>query len=425
MRKNIIFATLILAIVSGKLSAQFDKYFVNKSLRIDYIHSGNYQHESFKLEQLIDKNIWAGSKVNLIDIFDYGKYRIMVYDKTENKLIYSRTYSTLFAEWRTTAEGKKTDKSFSETMLIPYPKSIVEIVFQSRDSINIWNNIDSIIVNPDNNTIMKAEKNNNRITKLHYSGNVSKKLDVVIIADGYALKDSIKMRDDMKKITSYLIGAEPYKKNKKKINVWGVETISEQSGISNPLTNKFLNTAVGSSFNTIETDRYLMTLENKKLHDQLINAQYDQIIIMCNTTKYGGGGIYNFYCTAAAGNFTLNYIINHEFGHSFVGLGDEYYTSEVSVENFYPLNIEPWEPNLTTLVNFERKWKKLLNKKTPIPTPAEEKYNKTVGVYEGGGYMWKGIYRPYIDCTMKSLIYNAYCPVCLKATDNMIKFYSK
>lgn len=425
MKKNIIFATLLLVLTSGNIFAQFDKYFENKSLRIDYIHSGNYKEESFKLEQLIEKDIWAGSRVNLIDAFDYGKYRIMVYDKAEHKLIYSRTYSTLFAEWRTTEEGKKIDKSFSETMLIPYPKKPVNIVFQSRDSMNTCQNVDSVYVDSKKDFLKKVEKNQNKVVKLHYSGVVCKKLDIVIIADGYALQDSTKMRKDLKRISSYILHASPFNKNKKKLNIWGVETVSEQSGINDPISKTFIKTAVGSSFNTIESDRYLMTLENKTLHNQLNNAQYEQIIIMCNTQKYGGGGIYNFYCAIAAKNIVANYLIHHEFGHSFAGLGDEYYTSEVTVENFYPVNIEPWEPNLTTLVNFGSKWNKMLNKKTPIPTPVEEKYEKIIGVYEGGGYVEKGVYRPFIDCTMKSLIYNSYCPVCTKATEDMIKFYSK
>ena len=37
----------------------------------------------------------------------------------------------------------------------------------------------------------------------------------------------------------------------------------------------------------------------------------------------------------------------------------------------YPLNVEPWEPNITTKVNFDAKWKKLIAKDTPLPTPNE------------------------------------------------------
>jgi hypothetical protein len=418
---------LLILLFSNALiaNAQFKNYFVEKTLRIDIIRSGNYQTESITIDQLIEKKNWAGSNINLIDTFNYGKYMVEVYDNSSLKLIYSRGYSTLFAEWRTTAEGKLVKKSFSETVLIPFPKKTINIVFKSRDSLNLWHNVDSVIVNPDKENILKPKENSNKILKLHYSGDYKSKLDIAIIADGYNATDSIKMKEDLKRFASYILNASPFDKNKSKINIWGVASISKESGITDPISKTFKNTAIGASFNTIGSDRYLMTLENKTLHNQLSNVAYDQIVIMVNTEKYGGGGIYNFYSTAAAGDSRADFLLQHEFGHAFAGLGDEYYSSEVSVENFYPLTVEPWEPNITTLVLFGKKWKSLIDKKTPVPTPVNKDFEKTIGVFEGGGYMAKGIYRPFTDCTMKSIIYNYYCPVCTSAVKEMIYFYSK
>ncbi|MEI6697330.1 MAG: M64 family metallopeptidase [Bacteroidota bacterium] len=421
--KNVLFIVLIFISLHG--FAQFDKYFENKSLRIDYFHSGNFEHEYYRLDEFIEKNIWAGSKINLIDTFDYGKFRLMVYDTVSGKLIYSRTYSSLFAEWRTTSEGKGSCGNFSETVLIPFPKKIIHLVFQSRDSLSKWQNIESLYFNPKKDFVLKPKKNANKIIPLHYSGDVDKKLDIVIIADGYAKKDSKKMEEDFEKFKNAILNYQPFDKNSDQINIWGLATLSAESGICNPVENFKVKTAVGSSFNAINSDRYIMTLENKTLHDQLSNVAYDQIIIMCNTEKYGGGGIYNFYCTAAAGNSRAVYLVQHEFGHAFAGLADEYYTSEVSVEDFYPLNIEPWEPNITTLVNFNAKWKNMMDQNTAIPTTASDENNHKIGVYEGGGYMSKGVYRPYIDCTMKSARPNALCPVCNRACQWMIDFYTK
>jgi len=421
--KKIIFIILILKSLTS--FSQFDKYFENKCLRIDYFHSGNYEHEYYRTDELIEKNIWAGSKINLIDTFDYGKFRIMVYDTLSGKLVYSRAYSTLFAEWRTTTEGKGSCGNFSETMLIPFPKKVINVVFQSRDSLNNWQNIASQIIDPKKEFILKPKKSSNEIIPLHYSGDVTQKLDIAIIADGYSKNDKEKMKKDFENFKDYLIKSNPFDKNTDKINIWGVATISAESGITNPVDTFVAKTIIGSSFNTINSDRYLMTLENKILHDQLSNVAYDQIIIMCNTEKYGGGGIYNFYSTAAAGNAHANFLLEHEFGHAFAGLADEYYTSEVTVEDFYPLTVEPWEPNITTLVNFETKWKDMLDKSTVIPTPVIDENDNKIGVYEGGGYMAKGVFRPYINCTMKSVRYNAFCPVCTRSIQLMIDFYSK
>ncbi len=419
------YISLLLIFFSLNAFSQFNKFFENKTLRIDYFHSGNFEHEYYRLDELILKNVWAGSKINLIDTFNYGKFKIIVFDSISEKPIYSRAYSSLFAEWRTTSEGKGSCGNFSETMLIPYPKASVKIIFQSRDSLNNWQNIESFYINPKVNFILKPKTNNFEVIPLHFSGESSENLDIVIVADGYSMADKEKMKNDFEKFNDYILKTNPFTDNANKINIWAVASISSQSGINNPSDSFFVKSIIGTSFNTINSDRYLMTLENKSLQDALANAPYDQIVIMCNTSKYGGGGIYNFYSTAAASNAYANFLIQHEFGHAFAGLADEYYDSEVSVENFYPLYVEPWEPNITTLVNFENKWKNMLDKNTKVPTAVVASNKKTIGVYEGGGYMSKGVYRPYIDCSMKSLIYNAYCPVCKRATQWMIDFYTR
>ncbi|MCX6232894.1 MAG: M64 family metallo-endopeptidase [Bacteroidetes bacterium] len=421
--KKIIFILLFISYLNG--FSQYNRYFEDRCLRIDYFHSGNIEHEYFRPDELIEKTIWAGSKINLIDTFNYGKIRVMVYEKLTSKLIYSRTYSSLFEEWRTTTEGKGSCGNFSETVLIPFPKVVVNVVFQSRDSLNKWHDIASQIINTKKDFILKPKTSPSEINELHHGGNVNEKLDIAIIADGYTMADLEKMKTDFQTLKNAILKSKPYEKNADKINIWGVMAISKQSGVTNPSDSFYVKSAVGCSFNTINSDRYLMTMENKLLHDQLANAAYDQIIIMCNTNKYGGGGIYNFYSTVAAGNPQVNYLIEHEFGHAFAGLADEYYTSSVTVENFYPLNIEPWEPNITTLIGFDKKWKNMLDSTTVVPTPDSKENNNVIGVYEGGGYMKKGVYRPYIDCTMKSIHYDALCPVCLRATQWMIDFYAR
>jgi hypothetical protein len=97
----------------------------------------------------------------------------------------------------------------------------------------------------------------------------------------------------------------------------------------------------------------------------------------------------------------------------------------VAYEEFYPLKVEPWEPNITALVNFDSKWKKMIKSGIPVPTPAEEKYNNVTGLFEGGGYSAKGIFRPEMDCRMKSNGNKGYCSVCQEAVRKMIEFYIK
>jgi hypothetical protein len=178
------------------------------------------------------------------------------------------------------------------------------------------------------------------------------------------------------------------------------------------------------SYYTTGVERYLMSLDIKSIRDIAANVPYDNICVISNSSKYGGGAIYNYYTSFPSDDQYGPYLIVHEFGHHFCALGDEYYTSQVSVEDYYKFDVEPYEPNLTTLVNFDKKWKNLIEQGIPVPTPATDEYKGKLGVFEGGGYVAKGVYRPMIDCTMKSKTYNNFCPVCTKAIIDMIYYYS-
>ena len=93
--------------------------------------------------------------------------------------------------------------------------------------------------------------------------------------------------------------------------------------------------------------------------------------------------------------------------------------------DYYPLDVEPWEANITTLVDFDSKWKNLVDKDTPIPTPKEDKYKDKIGVFEGGGYVSKGVYRPTVNSIMNSFSSNEFNQVCKDAIQKLIDFYSE
>lgn len=256
-------------------------------------------------------------------------------------------------------------------------------------------------------------------------GDYKEKVDVVIIPDGYTKEEMKKFRDDAKRFSGYLFNSSPFKENKDKFNVCAIEAVSEESGTDYPGENIWKNTIVGSTFYTFNLERYLTISDIKALRDIASIVPYDHIIVLVNTKTYGGGGIYNFFSVVSSDNIFSEYVNVHEFGHAFAGLSDEYYDSDVTVENYYSLEKEPWEPNLTSLVNFSKKWKDLVSKDVPIPTPVNEKYFGKVGAFEGAGYSAKGLYRPAYDCTMKSVSVNNFCPVCKRAIQEMIDYYTK
>ena len=401
----------------------FDQYFFNKTLRLDYYHTGNDTSDSYSFDELIEEPYWGGSLHKLLDEFDYGKYKIIVKDYSSGKEIYSRTYSTLFSEWQTTDEAKQTIKSFSETIVFPYPKNIVLVEFYSRDRKNILHKKFDYVVNPNSYFVKTERKNEYENFEVIHNGKSNEVVDIVIIPEGYTESEMSKFKNDCDRFVHYLYNASPYKENEHNFNVWGIYAPSKESGTDVPAENIWKNTTVNSQFYMFDLDRYLMTSDNKTLRNIASNAPYDQIFILVNTKKYGGGAIYNHYSVCVSDNSNSEYIFTHEFGHGFAGLGDEYYTSDVAYNDFYPLDVEPLDPNLTTMVNFESKWRDMIDTNTPIPTPSTIDYRNSVGVFEGGGYIAKGVYRPMQDCSMKSISVDNFCDVCKRAIQRMIDFY--
>lgn len=404
---------------------QFDKYFHDKTLRMDYYHSGNSDEESYYFDELIEEPYWGGSKINLVDTFEYGHYYMKVFNKSNDSLLYSRGFSSLFGEWQTTDEAKITQRSLSEAVVFPYPKQIVDVVLYSRNWNGIFEEKFRYEVDPDNYFIKEERRLEYPSFTVYSSGDPSTNVDIVILPDGYSQDEMGLFIDDCRKFADGLFNYAPYDDNKDKFNIRGILAPSDDSGNDVPADDIWKKTLLSTSFYTFDSERYCMTMDNKAVRDLAANAPYDQIYILVNNKKYGGGAIYNYYNVSVNSNEKASEIFIHELGHGFAGLADEYYTSSTSYNDFYNLETEPWEPNITTLVDFDSKWKSMVKRKTPIPTPDVERFKDKVGVFEGGGYVAKGVYRPVHDCLMKSFKGDKFCPVCSKAIQDMIDFYSE
>lgn len=399
----------------------FDTYFLTKSLRIDFALSGNSKYQAAAIQQLREEPVWGGPQKNRIDKFKYGGYYVNVYDKTSNKLIYSRGFNTLFEEWRTTKQAQNETQSWTNSISVPFPKKtvLVEITARNKEDMQFQTLLKTEI-DPSSIFIDRGRLKENHVSRIQYKGNPTEKVDLVFLAEGYTKTEQDKFIADAKRFTESLFSTAPYNNHEDDFNVWAVSLISEESGTDISGKGIFKNTALNSGYYTFGIDRYLTTPDMKSIRDAIWNIPCDAIFILVNTDTYGGGGMYNFYAMGTADNAQTQVIFVHEFGHSFAGLADEYFTSEVAYENFYNLKYEPWEPNITTLVNFDSKWKDLLAKNTPVPTPLNDKYKDHVGVFEGGGYVAKGIYRPMDHCMMRD--YAPFCPACSRAIVQMINF---
>jgi hypothetical protein len=465
----------------------FDNYFLDKTMRVDYYHLGDNKEETITLDRIYQQGIWAGSVKNLIDPFLRGRYWAKVYDSASGQLIFARAYDSLFGEYKTTDEALKGIKrTFPESVLIPYPKNRITLAIEVRDRENNFHQIFSQEIDPASIYLVKEQLESGvKVFELKKSGQPHEKVDVVFLAEGYRAEEEGKLKKDLDRFLKIFFSQEPYKSLKDKFNIYGVFKPSAESGCDEPGYGQFKQTALNCSFDSFGSERYLLTEDNRRVRDIAGFVPYDTILIMVNHKRYGGGGIYNLYCTFTTDNQWYEYLILHEFGHSFTGLADEYYTSQVAYNEFYPRGIEPVEPNITALLDPNNlKWKDLISSGIAIPTlwekeefdrmdlayqkvrqeinekiarlkregaPREEiarleeeserlsleqakkvdeflaksKYAAKVGAFEGAGYASTGLYRAAVDCLMFTKGKKPYCPVCQQAVRKMIEFYSE
>ncbi len=415
VRKFLIRLFLLLGPASVCASPVFDNFFTGDVLRFDYLLSGNYNTTTIFPGEIRKERIWSGSQNNLIDNLHLGTYRFQVFDQESGALIFSKGFSPIFQEWQTTREAKLTGKAFYQVVRFPFPKKSVLLKIEKKDFEGHFSGIYSGTIDPENYFIINENSRSIPVNRIHYSGIPSQKIDIAILAEGYTSKEMVKFEKDARRLTAALFKVEPFSKMKEFFNVYALKTPSLESGTDIPGEHIYRNTLYNSLFYTFDIPRYLTTSDMKTIHDMAAAVPYDQLIVLVNSSRYGGGGFYNYVTVCTADNKLSPNVFVHEFGHGFGGLGDEYYTSEVAYENYYNLKVEPWEPNLTTLVDFGSKWKGMVAESTPVPTPRTGEYVSKVGAFEGGGYTSKGIFSPMEDCRMKSNESPSFCPVCQMA----------
>lgn len=485
--RTLIFS-LLTSICFSQSNSKFDKYFFDETMRIDYFHIGDARTELLTIDKVYRYGIWAGSLNNLIDNLNNGKYYHKIYDASSGKLIYSKGYDTFFGEYASSDEGLAgIKKSFQESAIIPFPKSKIIFSIEKRDEYNLMAEIFRTEIDPASIFIIKDKfmDSNVEIFQPVKNGNPHNKVDIVILAEGYTIEERGKFVEDLNRFVGYFFEQEPYKSNKTDFNFYGVFKPSEESGTDLPGADIFVNTVLNTTFWSLGSERYLMTEDNKTMRDLASLVPYDAIYIQVNHPRYGGGGIYNQFCTYTTDNQFAKYLFIHEFGHSFGGLADEYYTSDVAYTDFYKPTVEPIEPNITALLDVKNiKWKHLLSEGIEIPTPWEktefdkmsyewlkernrlnnfiaelkknraseeqikaaeeeyaikdklqsekvDKYLKSskywgkVGAFEGAGYQSTGLYRPMLDCIMFSKGDKPFCKVCEAAIKKVIGSYTK
>jgi hypothetical protein len=483
----------LLLLCAGAAKAQdsipFTEFFVDSTLRIDYYHCGSKTEEFITLDRLYRQGAWAGSTRHQLDPFDLGRYAARVYDAASGRLIFSRSYDSYFGEYRITDPAKKgTRRTYHESVLVPFPRHPVRIEFEKRDRRNVYNPLFSCQIDPaDYHIITESPSRRDSVYAVIVNGSPHEKVDLLIVGEGYTQEERGKFESDLKRYSGIFFSWQPYRRNREKFNFRGVFSPSPENGVDEPRQGVYRHTLLGASFNSLDSDRYLLVEDNKTLRDVAAQAPYDALLVMVNSKRYGGGGLYNDYCCFTSDGTWNEHVMLHEFGHSFAGLGDEYYTKDVAYEDFLEKGVEPNEPNITALLDPSKlKWRDRVTPGVSIPTEwgqavfdslgglrdsialmrgdsaramtvrgasREEIAVKTaaldttlrtvngrlsrffldhplrgkVGAFEGGGYLPRGFYRPTVNSLMNAFNNEekTYYPVNERAIEQIIDFLCK
>lgn len=459
----IVFAVLALKAVSAAAA---------ETMRVDYYHTGNAKEERFSLDRIVIEPLpWAGNPSRPLDDTNLGKYFFEVVDAGTGKTLYSRGFSSIYGEWETTAEAGAMNRTFSESLRFPAIEKPARVVVKKRDARNAFQPVWTLTIDPADKFVVRGASPSaaGALMRLHDAGDPARKLDLLILGDGYTAAERGKFERDARRLMRVLFATSPFKERERDINVWGLVPPAPQSGVSRPSQGIHRRTPVGATYDAFDSERYILTFDNRAFRDLAANAPYDVVEILTNSATYGGGGIYGLYSTVAADSVWAPYIFIHEFGHHLAALADEYYTSDVA---YLPAadRIEPWEPNVTALLDpATLKWRDLVKPGTPLPTPwPKEEYEKdsraiqerrrriraenrpegemdalfreqmahdtallgkgahagVVGAFEGANYEAKGFFRPQADCIMFTRDEVPFCAVCRRAIERVLDLYT-
>lgn len=441
-----------------------------RTMRVDYFHTGNTRQELFSLDQVtIEPAPWSGVPGKSDDAVQLGAYGFDVRDAATTALLYSRGFGSIYDEWVTTDEAATITRTFHESLRFPAPAAPVTVSVRKRGAGRQWTPVWTTTVDPMNMFVSTAAPHPGAgdLIEIERHGDSAHKVDLLLLGDGYTAAERSAFQTDARRLVDILFNTSPFKERRQDFNVWGLVPPARESGISRPSLGVHRANPVGSTYDAFGSERYVLTFDNRAFRQLASFAPYDVVEIVVNGRTYGGGGIYNLYSTVAAGNAFAPYVFVHEFGHHFAALADEYYTSPVA---YLPSTTreEPWEPNVTALLDPANvKWKDLVAPTTPLPTPwgkdvyeqraretqatratlrqqkrpesemealftrerrqddaqfAAERYAGTTGAFEGAKYEARGYYRPSANCIMFTRA-DAFCAVCRRAINAVIDSY--
>ncbi len=417
-RLAILIAALIGLSSPSAAAADFTHWFADSTLKLDLSLSGTVSPDApqgrIALAGMTRFRGWHGRRAHLTDPLLRGAAEIVVTDRATGDTTYCHTFATLFQEWLVT-DDPVGERSMEAAALIPWPRREADIHVSLRDNRHRIIGASTFTFDPSDILIADGEALLPPPATYLFRGerDDSAKIRVAILAEGYTPERMDTFRSRAGEAVDAILSHEPFTSLADRFDFIAIETPSRQSGVSLPAHGQWLDTAFGSHFSTFYSDRYLTSPRVWDIFSVLGAEGCSHAIVLADTPVYGGGGIYNFYTLTAADNEKFDVVTPHEFGHSFAGLADEYfYDIPDMLDTSYPLDIEPWEPNITARLTTPAKWQDLIDQ-------------GRAALVEGAGYRARGLWRGADDCRMRTNHAPDFCPVCRRAIERMIRFYTE
>ena len=442
-----------------------------RTMRVDYFHTGGAEREIFAVDRVVVEPLpWPGNPERPLDDTNLGKYFFEVVDIAANRVVYSHGFDSIYGEWETTADARRADATYHESVRFPAPARPVLLVIKKRDAHNLFHEVWSTVVDPGSKYVDTATPPApGAVITLANAGEPGAKLDFLLLGEGYTAAEVGKCEADIRRLVDGVLTYSPFADRRGDLNIRAICPAAPTSGVSRPTAGLHRATLFGSTFDAFGTERYALSFDNRAIRTLASHAPYEVLAIVMNESAYGNGGIFGQYASVSVDHPDAISVFVHEFGHHVAGLGDEYYFNANVAYEAPRERIEPWEPNVTALLDpAQLKWRDLVAAETPLPTPwPKEEYERgiresgealkrmraegrsdeeiaehrkrsraatdaaldggehaaAVGAFEGALYVEKGYYRPQQRCLM--INGRQFCAVCRRAIDRIIDLHAR
>lgn len=436
-----------------------DGPFTDAALRLDLRHSMREGADAFELLRLAVQPKWGGRIDRLGEAPDWGDYRLSLHDPRSDALLCRSGFESPL--------GAASDAAVTHfSMRVPMPRNAVRAVIEKRRVQNTFSPVWKSVIDPPVIPIDASPSNvKTRMEPLLISGPAGSKVDIALMAEGYAQAEYGKFVADSMRVMGYLFSVQPFSLRMRDFNVYSVFVPSAQSGVADRHLGVQKESAFSSSYMSGSAERTLAVGNNAALHEAAAVTPHDFILVLANARRYGGSAHFGGPAVVAVDSGAARYLALHEFAHVFAGLAEEYYVPTADGPA-YRGNIEPWNPNVTLAAGLP-KWKdasgagprraawnkaeyekhfaeyvvkyEALRSKGADEAAIEKLMgdererqsailrssgnSRHVGLFEGAHGYSQGVYRSEADCIMFSLQSEYFCSACAAAIDRMIDYH--